>query len=128
MDNIYHKHTSSNSYWDNHWREEDYYLCESMEEYEQIMAAKKKETEDYKKSRNAEIYGAWRFDCSEEKDIHADEFYYAHEWQGKKFDAVGFTFVKHLERSDHYYHYLKPGSVGTITPCTDHGCGWMYAS
>lgn len=38
MKNIYHIHQSSNSYWDNHWTDTDYYLCDSEEEYQQKLA------------------------------------------------------------------------------------------
>lgn len=38
MKNIYHIHQSSNSYWDSHWTDTDYYLCDSEEEYQQKLA------------------------------------------------------------------------------------------
>lgn len=126
--NIYHIHTSSNSYWDNSWTDQDYLLCETEEEYNKMLAECKQKVKDYNDNGQAAIWGAWRFKCSDEQPIHASEYYYGHEWQGKTFDAVGFTYVEHLERSNHYKHYLKPGSVGDIKPCTDHGIGWMYGS
>lgn len=128
MKKIYHKHTSSNSYWDSSWTDEDWFTCESEEEYMEQMAAYRKKAEDYKNSPNAKIYGEWRIVCSEEQEMHASEYYYCHEWQGKSFDCIGFCFTEHLERSNHYTHIIKPGTLGKITPCKDPGIGWMYGS
>ena len=46
MKNVYHKHTSSNSYWDNYSYDEDWYLCESEEEYQDLL-------EEYRKKHEA---------------------------------------------------------------------------
>lgn len=46
MKNIYHIHQSSNSYWESHWTDTDYYLCDSEEEYQQKLAEYKKKRED----------------------------------------------------------------------------------
>ena len=84
MKNIYHIHQPSNSYWNNEWYDTDYYLCDSIEEYESIMAQKKAKLEsipDIHKNR---------FKLSEEEKVTASEYYYGHEWQGKNFTAVGF--------------------------------------
>lgn len=124
MKNIYHIHTSGNY----DWTDKDYYLCESMEEYNEKVAEYKANAEKYQNSENAKIYGAWRIQCGEEGKIHASEYYYAHEWQGKTFDAIGVCYEEHLERSNHYTYIIKPDTLGKITPCTDPGIGWMYGS
>lgn len=117
MKNIYHIHQSSNSYWESHWTEEDYYLCDSEEEYQQLLMEYKnkrkdvveryeKEPEDWSKK--------WCFNnfiFHSEGKIHASEYYYAHEWCGKEFDAYGFGWSENLERSSHYKYFLKPNSV-----------------
>ena len=122
MKNIYHIHKSSNSYWNNEWYYTDYYLCDSIEEYDTIMARKKAKLESI-----PDIYKD-RFKLSEEKKVIASEYYYGHEWQGKNFSAVGFSWYERLERSTHTEYYLKPGSVSDIVECKDPGIGWMYGS
>lgn len=134
--NIYHIHESSNSYWNNEWYDTDYYECETEEEYQRLMAeykAKRQKIEDDYKAAgdNADWTLKWRYNnfrFTDEKEVHAKEYYYGHEWQGKTFDAIGFCWYERLERSSHTKYYLKPGSVGKVTPCTDRGCGWMYGS
>lgn len=117
MKNIYHIHQSSNSYWDSHWTDTDYYLCDSEEEYQQLLEEYKnkrkevverfdKDPEDW---RNKWCYNNFIF--HPEGKIHADEYYYAHEWCGREFDAYGFGWSEELERSSHYKYFLKPGSV-----------------
>jgi len=126
--NIYHEHTSSNSYWDSSWTDKDWMLCETEQEYQEMVQRYRKKAEDYQNSPNAETYGKGRIRCSEEKPLHAQEYYYAHEWQGKTFDCIGVCYEEHLERSNHYTYIIKPGSVSAIKPCTDPGIGWMYGS
>lgn len=128
MKNIYHIYNSSNSYSDNSWTEKDYYTCDNEQEYNEKIAEYKKQVEDYQKSSNAKIYGEWRFQISKEQEIHASPYYYAHEWQGKSFDAIGVCFQKHLERSNHYIYILKPNSVKNEKQCIDNSCAWMYGS
>lgn len=117
MKNIYHIHQSSNSYWDSHWTDTDYYLCDSEEEYQQKLAEYKKKREDIisryeaNKSDMTAEYCYYNFCLHEEGKIHANEYYYAHEWCGKEFDAFGFCWSERLERSTHYKYFLKPGSV-----------------
>mgnify|MGYP007056214347 CR=1 FL=1 len=136
MKNIYHIHKSSNSYWNNEWYDTDYFLCDTEEEYQQLKAkhkAKRAEIEkEYNESKGNPSFNVnWRyhnFRFTDEHNVHASEYYYAHEWQGKTFDAVGFCWFERLERSTHTTYYLRPGSVGKVTPCTDRGIGWMYGS
>ena len=117
MKNIYHIHQSSNSYWDSHWTDTDYYLCETEEEYSKKMLECKQKREDivnrYKECPDG--YGnKWQYQnffFHQEGKIHANEYYYAHEWCGKEFDAYGFGWSENLERSSHYKYFLKPGSV-----------------
>nr|DAX12344.1 MAG TPA: hypothetical protein [Caudoviricetes sp.] len=116
MKNIYHIHQSSNSYWDNHWTDTDYYLCDSEEEYQQKLAEyteeRKQIEKDFKENpTEANKYRALFFQLSKEQKVHANEYYYAHEWCVKEFDAFGFCWSKRLERSTHYKYFLKPGSV-----------------
>jgi len=134
--NIYHIHQSSNSYSCSEWYDTDYYLCDTEEEYQQLMAeyqAKRKKIEDdyANADGNPDWSLRWRYNnflFTSEQKVHASEYYYGHEWQGKTFDAIGFCWYERLERSSHTKYYLKPGSVGKITPCTDPGIGWMYGS
>ncbi len=128
MKNIYHKHQTSNgvnySYWD-----EDYYLCDTEEEYanerkryEERLASCK---EDYKK-RGVENYTP---ELSGEHAIKAREYYYAHEWTGKNFDAVGFSWTERDSIGSRTEHILKPGSISNQSNADNSGCvGWMYGS
>lgn len=117
MKNIYHIHKSSDSYWDSHWTDTDYYLCDTEEEYQQEMSKYKQKREAiirrYKEEPDG--YGnKWQYQnflFHQEGKIHANEYYYAHEWRGKEFDAYGFGWSENLERSSHYKYFLKPGSV-----------------
>ena len=117
MKNIYHIHQSSNSYLDSHWTDTDYYLCDSEEEYQQKLSEYKKKREDIisryeaNKSDMTAEYCYYNFCFHEEGKIHANEYYYAHEWCGKEFYAFGFCWSERLERSSHYKYFLKPGSV-----------------
>lgn len=128
MEHIYHKHQTSNgmnySYWD-----DDYYLCETEEEYQQ----KRKEyeqklaycKEDYAKRG----YADYTPTLSKEKEIHASEYYYAHEWTGKNFDAVGFSWKEWDNIGSRTTYILKPGSIKNESRADNRGCvGWMYGS
>ena len=135
MKNIYHIHKSSNSYWNNEWYDTDYYLCESLEEYNSILEkykTKRKEIEEsFKSTEKPDCALKWRyhnFKFTDEGKIHASEYYYGHEWQGKTFDAIGFSWFERLERSTHTNYYIKPGTLGEIKVCKDPGIGWMYGS
>lgn len=115
MKKIYHTHTSSNSYSDSRWYEEDYYLCDT-EEYQNKLAECKEEQERVKKHAETVSPALYQavlrsYLLSNEKPIHANEYYYGHMWNGKSFDAQGFEVTRYLERSTHHYYYLKPGSV-----------------
>ena len=46
MENIYHIHQSSNSYWESHWTDTDYFLCDSEEEYQKLLAEYKNKREE----------------------------------------------------------------------------------
>ena len=56
MKNVYHKHTSSNSYWDNYSYDEDWYLCESEEEYQDLLEEYRKKHEEDKTNENYKQY------------------------------------------------------------------------
>ena len=114
MKNIYHIHQSSNSYWDSHWTDTDYYLCDSEEEYQQKLAEyteKRKQIEKKFKENPTELnkYLALFFQLSKEQKVHANEYYYAHEWCGKEFDAFGFCWSERLETVS-YTHLTLPTS------------------
>lgn len=117
MKNIYHIHQSSNSYWESHWTDTDYYLCESEDEYSKLLREyqdKRKEVVERYKQAPDDCGNKWcynNFILHEEAKIHANEYYYAHEWCGKEFDAYGFGWSENLERSSHYKYFLKPNSV-----------------
>ena len=135
MKNIYHIHQSSNSYWNNEWYDTDYYECDSMEEYNSLFEKYKEKwrtiEDDFKSTNNPSWNAKWKYENFRligEGKIHASEYYYGHEWQGKTFDAIGFGWFERLERSTHTYYYIKPGTLGKITECTDAGIGWMYGS
>lgn len=135
MKNIYHIHKSSNSYWNNEWYDTDYYLCDSDEEYQKVLKEyaekRQKIKDDYENAEKPDFNTKWKYNNFRfiaEGKVHASEYYYGHEWQGKTFDAFGFGWSERLERSTHTTYYLKPGSVGSVTPCTDPGIGWMYGS
>lgn len=134
MKNIYHIHQSSNSFARNEWYDTDYMLCETDEEYNEIVKSleekRRKIEEDYA-SNPSDFSIRWRYThflYSKEHKIHASEYYYAHEWQGKTFDAVGVCWREQYERSTQTTYYLKPDSVSDIKLCTDPGIGWMYGS
>lgn len=128
MRKIYHKHQTSNgmnySYFD-----EDYLLCDTEEEYakeckryEEKLAFCK---EDYKK-RGVENYMP---QLSKEMQVHAREYYYGHEWTGKNFDAVGFSWYEFDPIDSRTTYILKPGSVTNQSNADNSGCaGWMYGS
>ena len=61
MKSIYHIHKSSNSYWDSHWTDTDYYLCDSEEEYQELLQEYRKKREDVEQR-----YRANRHDSSAE--------------------------------------------------------------
>lgn len=76
MKNIYHIHQSSNSYWDSHWTDTDYYLCDSEEEYQQKLAEyteeRKQIEKDFKENpTEANKYRALFFQLSKEQKVHA---------------------------------------------------------
>lgn len=117
MKNIYHIHQSSNSYWESHWTDTDYFLCDSEEEYQKLLTEYKNKREEvvrkYKEDSDSWSY-KWcynNFHFYAEGKVHANEYYYAHEWCGKEFDAYGFGWHETLERSTHNKYFLKPGSV-----------------
>lgn len=128
MKNIYHTHQTSNgmdySYWD-----DVYYLCDTEEEYanerkryEERLASCKG---DYKK-RGVENFMPT---LSKEHAIKAREYYYAHEWTGKNFDAVGFSWTERDPIGSRTEHILKPGSISNQSDADNSGCvGWMYGS
>lgn len=146
MEKIYHKYTSSNSYSSRYWYEEDWYLC-SEEEYEEQKSKYEKKRKDIEKEyemyEEQGIYSDMRdvpYDAyvakerykrlrySPERQLKAQEYYYVHEWQGKSFEAVGFSWREDLECSTHEKYFIKPGTLGKISNCQNSGNGWIYGS
>lgn len=126
MQNIYHKHIDSNSSWQSYWWDEDYYLCDSEEEYQ---AELKKYTErakvryaDYKK-RGCEQYAPT---LSKEGKVSAEEYYYGHEWRGKNFTAYGFSYCVRDSRSSQTTYILKPDSMSKPTYADNRHCAGVY--
>ena len=53
---VYHKHNTSNSYWDNYSYDEDWYLCDSEEEYQAKLEEYRKKHEEDKNNDNFKKY------------------------------------------------------------------------
>lgn len=128
MRQIYRKHQTSNgmnySYWD-----DVYYLCDTEEEYQQQLADYKARAERAKVDYAKRGYARYTPTLSQEGKIHASEYYYAHEWTGKNFDAYGFSYTERDNIGSTTTHILKPGSVSGLTLADNSGCvGWMYGS
>lgn len=126
---IYHKHQSSNSYWNNEWWDEDYYLCDTEEEYAQQRKYYEEKHARAKEDYARRGYASYTPDLSKEGEVHAREYYYAHEWTGQNFDAFGFSYKTRAERSSETVYILKPGSIKNESRADNSGCvGWMYGS
>lgn len=129
MKEIYRKHQSSNSYSNNEWWDDVYYLCETEEEYmEQLEYYKKKEA-SAKLDPRYKKYPAYRPWLSKEEEIHAREYYYGHEWTGQNFDAFGFSWHVRYECASETIYILRPNSIKNKSYASNNGCvGWMYGS
>lgn len=128
MKHIYHKHQTSNgmnySYWD-----DDYYLCETEEEYQEQRKKYEQKlafcTEDYKK-RGCAFYTPT---LSKEGKVTAREYYYGHEWRGRNFNAVGFSWTERDSVGSHTTYILKPSSITNQSYASNKdSVGWMYGS
>ena len=53
---VYHKHNTSNSYWDNYSYDEDWYLCDSEEEYQAKLEEYRKKHDEDKNNDNFKKY------------------------------------------------------------------------
>ena len=126
---VYHKHSTSNSYWDNYSYDEDWYLCDSEEEYQAKLEEYRKKHEEDKNNDNFKKYPCYMPCFYDEGKMHASEYYYAHEWTGKNFDCFGFSYLRKFERGQRHEHFIKPGYIGDITKADNSHCaGWMYGS
>ena len=129
MKNVYHKHSSSKSYWDNYSYDEDWYLCESEEEYQDLLEEYRKKHEEDKTNENYKQYPCYMPCFYSEGKMQAREYYYAHEWTGKNFDCIGFSYLRKFERGECHKHFIKPGTMGNVTMADNSHCaGWMYGS
>lgn len=87
-----------------HSREDYYYECDSMEEYNKIIERKKQLAESYPYT-----YSFW------EGGIHGRHYFTGFGWAGNDFDGEGFTFTqKYAGDSIDNYHYMKPGTYKII--------------
>lgn len=128
MKEIYRKHQTNNgvnySYWD-----DVYYLCSTEEEYQKALADYKARQEFTKVDYAKRGYAQYTPTLSKEGEIHASEYYYAHEWTGKNFDAYDFSYTIRDNIGSTTTYILKPNSVAGLTPTDNSGCvGWMYGS
>ena len=125
----YHVHQSSNSYNDHSWYEEDWNLCDTEEEYQELLVRYKIEVQEKREDYISRGYGSYAPQFHEENELHASEYYYGHEWTGKNFDAVGFCYTVYHERGSYKHYYLKPDSVKNVKFADNSHCaGWMYGS
>lgn len=93
----------------NDWRS-TWYLCESEKEYTEKQREISSLCSRIQKERR--IRG-----CSDnqlpkvldETTLHAEPFYYGHEWHGREFYAIGFAYRDTLCRESRYF--LKPGTI-----------------
>lgn len=76
---VYHKHNTSNSCWDNYSYDEDWYLCDSEEEYQSKLEEYRKKHEEDKNNDNFKKYPCYMPCFHDEGKMHASEYYYAHE-------------------------------------------------
>lgn len=125
MEKIYHKHDSSNGM-NAYWWDEDYYLCDTEEEYQQQLEKYKAKAEWAKKDYARRGYANYTPTLTKEKEIHAQEYYYGHQWTGKNFDAYGFTWTLKDTRCTETTHILKPGSVKNMSYADNSGCAGIY--
>lgn len=129
MINVYHKHQTSNSYWDNYSYDENWYLCNSEEEYQDKLDEYRKKHENNKNNESYKQNPQYMPRLMSEGKITAREYYYAHEWTGKNFDAFGFAYTRKYERGEKTEYFIKPGTMGNITKADNSHCaGWMYGS
>lgn len=129
MKEIYRKHQTSNSYSNNEWWDEVYYLCDSEEEYKQQLEAYKKKEAAVALNPIYKRYPGYRPWLSREGAVKAREYYYGHEWTGQNFDAVGFSWHTRSEQSSETIYILRPHSVTNHTYANNKDCvGWMYGS
>lgn len=146
MKAIYRIHKTSNSYWNSESYDTTYYLCDTEEEYrnkyEQLKAYVKQIADEYRRFEEQGCYKTTfvtgepylaqaryeRIRLSDESQVVASEYYENHEWQGRSFNAFGFSYSVRHERGHETEYYLKPDSVSDIKECTDRGIGWMYGS
>lgn len=117
---LYYETHSSTS-----WADTRYWLCDTEEEYQAILAKEKAARKKIEDQYNALppdadfrhspawnyrwMYNNWTL--GDEGPIQANEYYYGHEWCGKHFSAFGFCVHKVRELSTHTDYYMKPSSI-----------------
>lgn len=128
MEHYYHKHQTGNGR-NYSYSDYDYYLCETEEEYKQKRKEYEQKLAFCKKDYTERGYARYTPTLSKEQEIHAREYYYAHEWTGKNFDAVGFVWREHDNVGSRTIYIMKPGSIKNESRADNSGCvGWMYGS
>lgn len=125
MKKIYHTHQSSNGmapfYYD-----EDYFVCDTEEEYKEQRKKYEAKSEWAKKDYSRRGHANYTPVLSEEKKIHASEYFYGHEWRGKNFDAIGFSWTLRDSFSSETTYILKPSSVKGLTLADNSACAGVY--
>lgn len=119
---IYHKHQSSDSFSDHSWWDEDWYLCDTEEEYQKLRERYEKEAKEKKVDYTKRGYERYAPEFDDERKLKATEYYYGHEWRGENFNAIGFSYTQYHERGSYKYFYLKPGSVENVTQADNSHC------
>lgn len=125
MKKIEYKHQSSNGM-SAFFSDDDYYLCDTEEEYNKERKLYEAKAEWAKKDYARRGYANYTPELSKEKKIHSGEYYYGHEWRGKNFDAFGFSWTIRDSRSQQTIYILKPGSVSNLTYADNSTCAGIY--
>lgn len=125
MKKIYHTHQSSNGM-DPFYYDEDYFVCDTEEEYKEQRKKYEAKAEWAKKDYSRRGHANYTPVLSEEKKIHASEYFYGHEWRGKNFDAIGFSWTLRDSLSSETTYILKPSSVKGLTLADNSACAGVY--
>lgn len=114
---IYNYTVQNKSYTENTWNKYQYFLCDNMQEYNNIyskhLRRAKKIQEDFD-ANPEDICAQYRwlhFHLLGQRDIQATEYYQGHEWTGKHFNAHGFSWSEEMDGNTTIKYYLMPGSI-----------------
>lgn len=114
---IYEYTVQNKSYTENTWDKHQYFLCDDMQEYNNIyfkhLRRAKKIQEDFD-ANPEDICAQYRwlhFHLLGQRDIQAIEYYQCHEWMGKHFQARGFSWSEEMDGNATIKYYLMPDSI-----------------